>query len=130
MKFFCTLDKHSDDDITGDVVNPGDWFGKAWLIGYPLGNFSFFLVVEADTEADAIDELADNEKWGHVINLDESELRGSRNEETVDRAGNDSHPVDLDNITIRRAPKNLVYIDKSLPEGGLKPKDYYNHINS
>lgn len=40
------------------VANPFDWFGKAWLFESVHGHR---IVVEADNEADAIDELCDSE---------------------------------------------------------------------
>ena len=49
------------------VLNPGDWFGKAWLIELGGSYTPLFLIVEADSMSDAIDELAENEKYGHHI---------------------------------------------------------------
>ena len=49
------------------VLNPGDWFGKAWLIEIGGSYSPLFLVVEADSPQDAIDELADHKKYGHHI---------------------------------------------------------------
>jgi hypothetical protein len=123
MKFAITTRRG---DITGDVVNPGGWFGKAWLIGYPLGNFGFYLIVEADSEQDAIDELADSDKYGHAINLDEKDV--DPNDENVARAGNDSHPVDLDNVTIQKAT-GAKYLHPDLPGGGLSPAAFQKFID-
>lgn len=39
------------------VLNPGDWFGKAWLIEIGGSYSPLFLVAEADSVSDAIDEL-------------------------------------------------------------------------
>lgn len=47
------------------MLNPGDWFGKCWLPEIGGGYTPLFLVVEADSAADAIDELADDKKYGH-----------------------------------------------------------------
>jgi len=49
------------------VLNPGDWFGKTWLIEIGGSYSSLFLIVEADSMCDAIDELAENEKYAHNI---------------------------------------------------------------
>ena len=57
-------------DIEAEVVNPGGWFGKAWLVEVACGCWPFFYVVEADTLQDAIDEFADSEKHGHHIRID------------------------------------------------------------
>ena len=44
------------------VINPGDWFGKTWLIEIGGGYSPIFIIVEADSVSNAIDELADHEK--------------------------------------------------------------------
>ena len=77
------------------AVNPGGWFGKCQLIGVSIANaLNPLVVIEADHLQDAIDELADSERWGHLINIDIED----RDEEDQDTAGNDSHPVCLDNV--------------------------------
>ena len=45
------------------VLNPGDWFGKTWLIEIEGGFCPQFLAVEAESPSDALDELASNEKF-------------------------------------------------------------------
>ncbi len=47
------------------VLNAGGWFGKTWLLEIGGSYSPLFLIVEADSMTDAIDELADNEKYGH-----------------------------------------------------------------
>ena len=39
------------------VLNPGGWFGKAWLLEIGGSYWPLFLVVESDSISDAIDEL-------------------------------------------------------------------------
>ena len=56
------------------VINPGDWFGKTWLIEIGGCYWPLFLVVEADTITDAIDELAEHEKYGHNIVVEDADL--------------------------------------------------------
>jgi hypothetical protein len=56
------------------VINPGDWFGKTWLIEIGGSYWPLFLVVEVDTITDAIDELAENEKYGHNIVVEDADL--------------------------------------------------------
>ncbi|MEE9594263.1 MAG: hypothetical protein V3V92_02580 [Candidatus Hydrothermarchaeales archaeon] len=51
------------------LVNRGQWFGETWLIGIGCGFSTFTLVVEADCEQDAIDELVDS-KYGHLLKTD------------------------------------------------------------
>ena len=55
----ATFHGHDLTDIP--VLNPGDWFGKAWLIEIGGSYSPLFLVVEADSITDAIDELADHD---------------------------------------------------------------------
>ncbi len=59
-------------DIT--VINPGGWFGKTWLIEIGGSYSPHYLIVEADSMSDAIDELADNEKHGHHIVVEDEYL--------------------------------------------------------
>lgn len=56
------------------VLNPGDWFGKAWLIVIDDSYWSTYLVVEADSVQDALDELADNKKYGHHVVVADEDL--------------------------------------------------------
>ena len=67
----CTLNGH---DLSAvPVLNPGGWFGKTWLV--EIGGYysPLFLVVEADTISDAIDELSDDSTYGHQIHVPESD---------------------------------------------------------
>ena len=51
----CNLNGHELTDIP--VVNPGDWFGKTWLLEIGGSYTPLVLIVEADSASDAIDEL-------------------------------------------------------------------------
>ena len=66
----CTLNGHELTDVP--VVNPGDWFGKTWLIEIGGSYTPLFLIVEADSASDAIDELADSDRWGHNIVVEDA----------------------------------------------------------
>ena len=79
------------------LVNRGGCFGKTWLIGISSGYQRLFLVIEADCFSDAVDELADSPTWGHEINIPDEDM-SDYDPETVQRAGNDGHPVDLDHL--------------------------------
>ncbi len=68
----CTLNGHDLADIP--VINLGGWFGKAWLVEIGGSYSPLFLVVEADTLSDAIDELSDDETYGHLIHVPEEDL--------------------------------------------------------
>lgn len=56
------------------VLNPGGWWGKTWLIEIGGSYWPLFLVVEADSVQDAIDELADDKKYRHHIVVPEADL--------------------------------------------------------
>jgi hypothetical protein len=109
------------------VINPGDWFGKCWLIEIGGSYTPLFLIVEADSLTDAIDELADNEKYGHLITVDDSDLG--------DYDPNDCHygpsgqVLDLDWLMIHGqegtdCPFPCRYFADDLPEDGMLPTDY------
>lgn len=83
MKFKAKID---DKEISGDVVNPGEWFGRAWVVQV----YDRYFAIEGDTPQDIIDELADSEKFGHLINDPEGK----------DLGGNDSHPISLKYVRI------------------------------
>ena len=51
VKANATFHGHVLTDIP--VLNPGDWFGKAWLIEIGGSYSPLFLVVEADSVSDA-----------------------------------------------------------------------------
>ena len=93
MKFSETYAGH---EITGEYVNPGDWFGEVWIIEVGVGFSSLFYAVEAGNESDAIDVLTDS-RWGHIIKVDESDDLSD-----VTRAGNAGDPISLTDVAIRR----------------------------
>ena len=67
--------KFGDHDLTDiPVINPDGWFGKTWLLELGGSYTPLFLVVEADTISDAIDELSDNETYGHQIHVPDEDL--------------------------------------------------------
>lgn len=59
---------HDREDIP--VINPGGWFGRAWLL---FDDSHGYYVVEADTLGDAIDELVESEYGEHFRITEESE---------------------------------------------------------
>lgn len=61
-------------ELTADVVNPAGWFGKTWLIEIGGGFTPLFLIVEADSVSDAIDEVCDSDQYGHHIVVDDADL--------------------------------------------------------
>jgi hypothetical protein len=97
------------------VLNPGGWFGRAWVIEIAQGYWPSFFVVEADSETDAIDEFSGS-RFGHLIKIEPEDfgdygtqgdngqwvnLRGEPTEERSEPYWNDGgEPCDLDNLGI------------------------------
>lgn len=109
------------------VLNPGDWFGKTWLIEIGGSYSSLYLVIEADSMCDAIDELADNEKYGHLIIVADEDLDDYPEE---DRHYSGSGQVlDLDHLMIHGqersdCPFPCRYFGDGLPEEGVVPAEF------
>ena len=60
-----------DRDYEAPVINPGDWFGKTWLLSVCVCNAGGpRYIVEADHVGDAIDILAEDETYGGIIAID------------------------------------------------------------
>lgn len=92
----CTFNGHALRDIP--VLNPGGWFGKAWLIEIGGSYTPLFLVVEADSVSDAIDEFSDNETYGHQIHVPDADLGDyPEDERHYDDSG---RVIDLDHVMI------------------------------
>ena len=110
------------------VLNPGGWFGKAWLLELGGSYSPLFLVVEADSVSDAIDELSDDETYGPQIHV-APEDEGDYDPEDCHRAGNDGRMVDLDWLSIHGAEctdtplPGLRYHGPSLPADGIPPRE-------
>jgi len=110
------------------VLNPGDWFGKAWLLEIGGSYWPLFLIVEADSAQDAIDELADNEKYGHQIVVDDANLGDYPEDER--HYGPSGQVLDLDHLMIHgqegvETPFPCLYVGEGLPAEGMKPADYW-----
>jgi hypothetical protein len=111
------------------VINPGGWFGKTWLLEIGGSYWPIFLVVEADSITDAIDELAENEKYGHHITVDEADLFDYPEDDR--HYGASGQVLDLDHLMIHgqegvECPFPCVYHGEGLPVEGLKPTDVCN----
>jgi hypothetical protein len=110
------------------VLNPGDWFGKCWLLEIGGSSEPLFLVVEADSVSDAIDELADNKTFRHhIVVLNEDLGDYPENERYYGPSGK---VLDLDWLSIHgeegpECPFPCRYFGEGLPEEGIKPTDYW-----
>lgn len=91
--------KFNDHDLTDiPVINPGGWFGKAWLVEIGGSYTPLFLVVEADTISDVIDELSDDPTFGPQIHVSEGDL-GDYPEDDCHYDGS-VRVIDLDHVMI------------------------------
>jgi hypothetical protein len=86
-----------------------------------------FLIVEADTMQDAIDELADSEKYGHNINVPDDDL-ADYDAETCNY-GPSGQVIDLDHLMIHgtegaETPFPCRYFGVGLPTDGVKPAKF------
>lgn len=121
----CKLNGH---ELTGvPVVNPGNWFGKTWLLEIGGCYTSLFLVVEADSASDAIDELSDSEEFGHHIVVDEADL-ADYDPETC-HYGPSGQVLDLDHLAIHGCegcdtPFPCRYYGDALPSEGVDPTEF------
>lgn len=110
------------------VINPGDWFGKAWLLEIGGSYWPLFLVVEADSVSDAIDELADHEKYGHHIVVPEEDLGDYPEDER--HYGPSGQVIDLDHLMIHglevvETPWPCTYHREGIPPEGMTPTDFW-----
>lgn len=115
-----------------EVVNPGDWFGKTWLIEIGGSYSSFYLIVEANSMSDAIDELAESEKHGHHIVVEEEYLSDyPEDDRHYDPSG---QVLDLDHLMIygqegAEIPFRCRYHGDGLPDEGILPTEF-EHVDA
>lgn len=109
------------------VLNPGDWFGKAWLLEIGGSYWPLFLIVEAESVPDAIDELADHDKYAFHIVVTDADL----GDYPVDdrHYGPSGQVLDLDHLMIHGregtdCPFPCLYHGDGLPSEGVRPPDY------
>lgn len=118
------LGDHELDDIS--VINPGDWFGRTWLLEIGGSYSSLFLIVEADSASGAVDELAECEKYGHLITVEDEYL--SDYPEDSRHYGPSGQILDLDHLMIHGAegtpvPFSCRYFGERLPDEGIVPTE-------
>ena len=90
-----------------------------------------FLIVEANSICDAIDELADNEKYGYQIVVAEEDL-GDYSEVERHYSGT-GQVLDLDHLMIygqerSDCPFPCRYFGDGLPEDGVVPTEF-EHVD-
>lgn len=114
------------DDIP--VLNPGDSFGKIWLLELGGCYSPLFVIVEADSVSDAIDELAENEEYGQQIIVADEDLEDYS---VDDRHYSGSGQVlDLDHLMVQGnesadQPFRCRYFGDGLPEEGVLPTEFH-----
>lgn len=124
------------DEVTEAVVlNPGDWFGKTWLIELGGSYWSTFLIAEGEYSSDAIDVLCDDQTYGHQIWVSDEDAKDYQ-EDQREYAGNAGRQVDTEHVMIHgrdgaprypsggeKAPFTCkyfgVYEGRELPEEGV-----------
>ena len=109
------------------VINPGDWFGRVWVLSIQISNWPIILAVEADSLQDALDELADSEQYGHLVTVEEPDLADYPEEDR--NYGPSGQVVDYDNVMYDIDPdsptaKNIRYHHDRFPPEGLTPGGY------
>lgn len=114
-------------ELTADVVNAGNWFGKTWLIEIGGGFTPLFLIVEADSASDAISELSDSDEYGHHIVVAEADLADYA-PETCEYSGS-GKVIDTDWLSIHGCegcpiPFKSRYHGKGLPAEGVLPTEF------
>jgi hypothetical protein len=110
------------------VLNPGGCFGKTWLLEIGGSYWPLFLVVEADSVSDAIDELADHEKYGQQIVVPPEDLGDYSEDERY--YGPSGQVLDLDHLMIHGqegadCPWPCTYYGEGLPPEGMRPTDFW-----
>ena len=121
----CKFGEHHLKDMP--VLNPGAWFGKAWLLELGGSYTPLWLVVEANTVSDAIDELSDNETFGHQIHVPDPDLCDyPEDERHYDGSG---RVIDLDHLMIHGQqgsdqPYPVRYHGDGLPAEGIDPRTF------
>jgi hypothetical protein len=126
MKITASCKFHDQNLTDIPVLNPNGWFGKAWLIELGGSYTATYLVVEADSMSDAVDELSDSELFGHQIHVTDSDLGDyPENERHYDGSG---RVIDLDHLMIygqegSDAPYPVKYHGDELPDEGIDPRE-------
>jgi hypothetical protein len=118
--------KFHDQELTDiPVINPDGWSGKTWLLEIGGSYSALYLVIEADSMSDAVDELSDNETYGHLIHVSDADL-GDYPEDSRHYDGH-GRVIDLDHLLIHGkersdVPFKVRYYGDQLPAEGIDPR--------
>ncbi len=124
MQITANANFHGHELTDMPVLNPGGWFGKTWLIEIGGSYTPLFLIVEAGSMCDAIEELAENEQYGHHIVVSDEDL-GDYNLNDC-HYGPSGQVLDLDHLMIHgqegvEQPFVCKYFGKGFPVEGIDP---------
>lgn len=127
-KITATCKFHGQSLTDVPVINAGNWFGKTWLLSIGGGFTPLFLIVEADSASDAIDELANSEEFGHHIIVADDDL-GDYPEDSR-HYGPSGQVIDTDWLSVHGCescpvPFPCRYHGDGLPSEGVLPTEYY-----
>jgi hypothetical protein len=129
MSEFTAKARFQGQDLTDiPVLNPGGWFGKTWLLEIGGSYWPLFVIVEADSVTDAIDELAENEKYAfHVVVADDDLGDYPEKDRHYSATGK---VLDLDHLMIHgqegaECPFTCLYFGGDLPPEGMMPTDFW-----
>jgi hypothetical protein len=124
-----------DHDIDALALNPGGWFGRTWLLEIGGSYWPLFLVVEAGSVEDAIEEFSDNEQYGHLIHVPDSDLDDYP--EDARHYDGSGRVIDLDHVAVhgdegtsrtKGQPFACRYYGDGLPTEGIEPPVYEDYL--
>lgn len=140
--------KDGENECTAPVVNPGDWWGMAWLVTHAVSYFPDQAVVEADNPGNAEDIWVES-KLGVHARISDDELkdyqtspgRGGENPEppeygcsfTGDGTAYDSESIQITGREYgggysnkKYVPFPCLYVGPGIPPEGVNSKRYSN----
>lgn len=111
-------------DLT--VLNAGGRFGKTWLLEITDWFCPLFLVVEGDSVADAIDDLASHPLFAHHVVVPEADLGDYPEEDR--HYGPNGQVLDLDHLMIHGTeaadqPWACTYHGEGMLPEGIRPSE-------
>ena len=111
-------------ECQAEVLNPGNWFGKTYLIANACCYSPPMWIVEGGNGQDAIDEFIDIKPDEFAI--PEEDMKDYKDDQ-IHYGGNGGLPCDLDNMYLNEI--KCRYFGDNLPWFGIEPKRYNDWIN-